>query len=349
MNSPDDSIRRITIRDIAAQCGVHFTTVSRALGNHPSIPEKTRRRVQAAAKKLGYVPDPMMGALMAYRSRRRPQSFQGTLAWLTNNEPPFNWKTYFLEYYEGAEACAKRYGFNIEVFDLQTPGMNARRLAGILRSRGITGILVVPQPHPHTELRFPWENFSAVTFGYSLAKPCLHTVVSTQFRGQGLAMRELKAAGFEKIGFIFSPEHNERASHNYLAGYLVEEYLRTGEIRIPPLTDMRQFRAWYDKYRPEVIIASDDAEKNLRRIREAGLRVPQDVGFVSPLSSSRDAVLSGVYENSIRIGEAAMNLLVAMIRRGETGVPDTPQQILIPGIWKAGTTIQARPRLRPQR
>jgi len=39
--------RRVTLADIARKAGVHVTTVSLAMRNHPRLPEKTRQRIQA--------------------------------------------------------------------------------------------------------------------------------------------------------------------------------------------------------------------------------------------------------------------------------------------------------------
>jgi len=43
-----------TLKDIAAVCNVHISTVSRALNNYPDIPEETRKRILEAAKLMGY-------------------------------------------------------------------------------------------------------------------------------------------------------------------------------------------------------------------------------------------------------------------------------------------------------
>ncbi len=48
--------RGITIKDIATRLGVHHTTVSRALRNHPDVNSKTRESVIKMARKLDYQP-----------------------------------------------------------------------------------------------------------------------------------------------------------------------------------------------------------------------------------------------------------------------------------------------------
>lgn len=49
-----DTNREITIYDIAKKLGISTATVSRSLNNSLSISEKTRKRVQEAARELGY-------------------------------------------------------------------------------------------------------------------------------------------------------------------------------------------------------------------------------------------------------------------------------------------------------
>ena len=47
-----------TIKDIAEELGIAFSTVSRALQDNPRIGLKTREKVWEVAKKLNYIPNP---------------------------------------------------------------------------------------------------------------------------------------------------------------------------------------------------------------------------------------------------------------------------------------------------
>lgn len=53
--SPGRPRVRVRLVDIAEEAGVSRATVSLALRNHTSIPEKTRQRIQTTARRLGYV------------------------------------------------------------------------------------------------------------------------------------------------------------------------------------------------------------------------------------------------------------------------------------------------------
>jgi DNA-binding LacI/PurR family transcriptional regulator len=49
--------RRATILDVAARAGVHPATVSRTLNRPEKVAPGTRKRVEAAVRKLGFVPN----------------------------------------------------------------------------------------------------------------------------------------------------------------------------------------------------------------------------------------------------------------------------------------------------
>ena len=84
-------IPRVTMTAVAKRAGVHTTTVSLALRNHPSLPVTTRERIQALAREMGYRPDPGLAALVAYRSRLNPPKHRQTLAYIPNWHSRWGW------------------------------------------------------------------------------------------------------------------------------------------------------------------------------------------------------------------------------------------------------------------
>ncbi len=60
--------RRPTINDVARLARVSKKTVSRIINKSPFVKEKTRERVEALIKELGYTPDPMARGLASKRS-----------------------------------------------------------------------------------------------------------------------------------------------------------------------------------------------------------------------------------------------------------------------------------------
>ncbi len=59
--------RPLTLRDVSEASGVSEMTVSRVLRNRGDVSDSTRKKVLAAAKQLGYVPNKIAGALASQR------------------------------------------------------------------------------------------------------------------------------------------------------------------------------------------------------------------------------------------------------------------------------------------
>ena len=57
-----------TLKDLAARLDISVATVSRALAGNDRIALKTRERVAAAAREIGYVPNRAARALVSGRS-----------------------------------------------------------------------------------------------------------------------------------------------------------------------------------------------------------------------------------------------------------------------------------------
>jgi len=65
--SQDQAKRPLTLRDVSEASGVSEMTVSRVLRNRGDVSAATRKKVLAAAKMLGYVPNKIAGALASQR------------------------------------------------------------------------------------------------------------------------------------------------------------------------------------------------------------------------------------------------------------------------------------------
>ncbi|HEY9249518.1 MAG TPA: LacI family DNA-binding transcriptional regulator [Rariglobus sp.] len=339
--------KRVTQQDIAKAAGVHRTTVCLALKNYPRIPAETRERIVRIAEELGYSPDPMLSALASYRTRLRPQSFHGTLVWLVNSANGYAWDAFphYRDYHQGATSQARQNGYNLETLDLNAPLMSPDRIASILRARNVQGVLLCPQPQANMVMQFPWEQISAVTFGYTLAEPRIHTVTAAHHRHTVHCIRELKRRGYRRIGFAFSKEHDLRTDHNFLSGYLSEE-IGYDHLALPIPAFLESYRRssekideWLKHYRPDAIVTGE--YQALDRLRLLGWKIPRDLGVACPTLPTGKTRLAGIVEDSVHIGSVAVNLLVSAIQRGEKGVPSQPQRILVEGLWNEGSSLRS--------
>lgn len=334
---------RPTIRDIAAQAGCHYSTVSLALRDHPRITAGTRARVKAIAAALGYRPDAMLAALTAYRTRKQPIVERSAIAWLVNHTERHGWRRSAcnVDYYNGAAARAEERGYRLEEFWLAEPGMTGRRMSQILRTRGIQGVLLPPQERL-CSIELEWDEFSAVTFGYTLVQPRLHLVSNHEYRTMGTLFAELTRRGYRQVGLVDLREHDERVDHNWLAAYLIEQHRLGPGRQLPPLIldrwDEERFLQWVRERAPEVIVTKLPAV--LESLRAAGHRVPDEIGVAFHSLDEGSRHLSGMKKNAFQLGVMALDHAIDMIHRHERGLPALPQLFMLEGSWVEGRTLR---------
>ncbi|MFA6285936.1 MAG: LacI family DNA-binding transcriptional regulator [Opitutaceae bacterium] len=333
---------RVTIRDIAAKAGVHFTTVGLALRDSPRLSAATRKKIQKLAAKMGYVPDPMMSALNAYRQTRRRPHYQATLAWI-NNWPDRGFlrsNADFRDYHDGACARAAELGYLVEEFWMHGREYSFGSLARVLKARNIQGLIFAPQPDPHTVIDgFDFGDFSAISLSYSLERPALHVVTNHHFRSMLLMMRHLDELGYRRIGLGVHRSWNEKVGQGWLGGVLVAKELISSGMQILPvrLFDKQDTKTWMTEDRPDVIVSHMQLYEQLLEMK---VRMPQDVGFANLSVPGGTSDLSGVSQNSLLIGRKAVDVLVDMLHRGERGVPEMPLHLMVDGVWVPGKTLR---------
>lgn len=339
-------LERVTLRDIAKAAGVHYSTVSMALRDHPRISEEVTAQIKGLAEKMGYAPDAALSALNAYRKTKLQAHYQSTLAWIDNwpndirlrDQPTFN------EYFLGAAARARQLGYELEEFQIQKEAISPDRLSRILQSRGIKGLLLAPQPSAGMQLPLTFDWFSTITFGYSLKPRIFHLVTNHQFHSMILAMEELYKLGYRRMGLFVHEDIDHKADNAYQTGYwnfchLHPDitHLEPGLVR-PGQHDVPLFRKWFRKEKPDVVISIGGLPV-VSWLRDLDVSVPQEAGYARLSLAQDESYLSGIYENGFVIGSTAVDFLVGMLQRGEQGPPETPIRILVEGIWKSGQTV----------
>ena len=351
--------RRVTLADIARAAGVHVTTVSLALRNHPRLPEITRLRIQELGQQLGYTPDPWLRALVAYRGQVVPRRNPPTLAYVTNWNTRWGWKyvTAHPDFFAGALAKAKELGFNLEHFWLREPGLTHGRLSGILYARGINGVIIASHIREiDVELQFDWKHLSGVKIDYFPHKPELHNVTNNQCDVVRLAMQKVIAAGYRRIGFVMHRGWDHSADHLWTAGFLCEQQNLAPKERIPPhifpgpvpverwfnesktdvATDPGPFEDWFGRYQPEVIISK--ASFVMPQFKRMGLRIPRDVAFVEVFLDEFTGQTAGVRQNHTTVGALAVEILAGQLQHNKFGVPEIPTTTFVEGTWFDGAS-----------
>ena len=351
--------RRTTLADVAKKAGVHVTTVSLALRNHPRLPAATRERIQKLADRMGYKPDPYLQALVAYRSKTMPRRNPPTLAYVTNWNTRFGWQktTAHPQFYAGAQAKAEELGFKLEHFWMSEPGLSQARLNRILETRGINGLVVASHMRElDIALHFEWNHFSAVKIDYFPHEPALHNVTNNQCGIVRLAMRRVIAMGYRRIGFVMHRGWDHSVDHLWTAGFLCEQANLPVADRIPMLlfpdaepidawmaeskshvvAPSDSFRRWYEEHKPEVIISKASFIQPC--FSERGLHTPRDVAFVDVFLDDATGRLAGVRQNHEAVGAIAVEILAGQLHHNKFGVPQIPTTTFVEGTWFDGAS-----------
>jgi len=359
VSSPDASLppktasartSRVTLKDIARHLGVSHATVCLGLRDHPRISKTRCVQIKAAAKELGYRPDPMLTALSHYRRSSGSRPVVASIAWLSFWSTPEDMHAYseFHDYWLGATEVAEKYGYRIEVF---TPGpaYPLSSIQRVLQARNVSGILVSPMPAPPsgaTPLKdaFDWNLFPTVKFGYSIASLPAHMAASAQMFNGLLACRKISERGYERIGFVTrrSSLDSTQFAAGFLRGQLDMPFDRCVPLLLLPDDESeypRLLAEWTRLHRPDAMLSNLSQARRL--LGEIGMNAPADIGLAT-LSIHDGQVDAGINQNPREIGRAAAETVISLITHNARGLPEIQQEILIDGTWVDGSSLPDR-------
>lgn len=185
----------VDIRMVAREAECSITTVSMALNGTGRISEKTRKRVQAVARRLGYVPNASGKNL-----KRRKSESVGIIY------PSFSHlfiNTFYASVMDGVEAVLSREGHNMVIAGYKADESGIQ-LAKFIRERSVDGVLFVSQlPREMIEatrdLLLPFVLVDNQREG--VQADC---VLSDNYGGAFAATEHLIKNGHRKIAFIES-------------------------------------------------------------------------------------------------------------------------------------------------
>jgi DNA-binding LacI/PurR family transcriptional regulator len=338
--------RYYTLADIAAEAGVHVTTVSLALRDHPSIPPVTRARIRDVARKFGYQRDPLLDALNFHRARCQQQVRTISSAFVVHAGTTrlFSGNHYQPLVYAGAKAAAEARGHSLDIFVVGQGHLAPARLNTILSARSITGVLLSTFEIDIEQLDLDWAQFCAVKIECLHLTPHLDAVSNDQMQVARLAMRRLRALGYHRIGLATAREDQTRLAESFGMGVLIEQAslpesecvkpLIFGLADVPRLPQL--VPEWMRAQQADVIISNWN--ELLETFKTAHVRLPDDVAFASLDISTSTPNIAGVVQNHRLVGQRAMEQLAIMTDAYQRGVPEAQTITYIPGYWQDGIT-----------
>lgn len=283
------------------------------------------------------------------RARRTGRAVKHvSIAFVTDYPTRYGWRPQHHDrpdFFPGAVQRAKDFGYKLEHFWLREPGMTPARFCDILSARAINGLIIGRLPPGCHEMELEWERFSAVALGMTLRSPRLHHVTENHFETAWHGMQQCLERGYRRVGFVYSEANDSpRVGDRWLSAYLGQQLKFPAENRLqicPGMpADEPTFAEWFRRERPDALLVNHGGPVR-RWLGNLGRRVPDDVGLVE-LEDHPETGSAGMYYDPAKIGALAVEMLIGLMHRNETGVPADPHEVLLMGEWREGVTLPRR-------
>ena len=334
---------------VARAAGVHQTTVSLALRDHPRIPEKTRERIKAIAAKLGYRANPYVSAFVASRYHGR-NIRRATLGYVTSDKIEHGGRGAISDYadlYAGAKERAEELGYGLDHLWLGDPKLTSARFHQITDTRNIYGLLIAPMAVKSRTLDIDWRKFAVVAYGFSMSEPHVHRVVPDFYHSMIDILARCRSVGYRRIGLVLDNNSDRKNDHFWLAPFIAEPRFTLGASSVEPLLfpaawDAQLFEGWYAAQKPDVVIALNKIFRKIETwARSRDLQPGRDLQLVmlNVTENPGERGSAGAYLDRRRAGAASVEQLAAMLNRNERGIPKHPHTLLIKTGWSSGPTF----------
>jgi len=309
----------VTIKDVAREAGVSVATVSRVWNDAAFVSPETRQRVSEIAARLGYSPHGAARSLIT-----RTTHALGVLL-------PDLYGEFFSEIIRGIDHTAQADGYHILVSSSHDSKDEIDAALRSMRGRVDGMIIMSPDLEAQRTLHALQGSFPVVLLNGGAESKAFDTITIENHEGASAMVRHLVQRGHRRIAMIAGPERNYDAAER-LRGYRSA----LGESGIAPdpafvlagdfseLSGHRAARAMLAlDPRPTAIFAANDsmAIGALSALREAGLRVPEDIAVAGfddiPMARYMNPPLSTVHVDISKLGERATTLLLSSLQNGE--------------------------------
>jgi LacI family transcriptional regulator len=304
----------VTIDDVAARAKVSISTVSRVLNERDRVHSRTRERVMAAVRELGYQPSAFARGLATQRTH--------TLGFVIPNiSDPF-----YLEIVRGVEEAAAAEQYNLIVVS-QPQFSSEHRYLQLFTQRRVDGMVLVAIDVRRHEVEHILRRGVPVALVQQDIGAQVPTFVVDNYGGASAAIEHILGHGRWRIAYItgsdFTPDNagRLRGARDTLAAHGLElpperivpgnYFPDSGYAAMQRLLDLPE--------PPDAVFAANDQMANgaMLAIRDRGLRVPEDmimVGFDDvSLARYTSPPLTTVHQPAYELGfQAARTVLGAI-------------------------------------
>ncbi len=331
--------RRATSHDVARAAGVARSTVSLVLTKNPRIhvAETTRKRIVAAARKLGYVPHSAAQMLVSGRSR--------TVGLILSRPDLMAVDAFVPRAVFGINEVCRTSGYRLLLEAVEDP-TDPNAYLDVAQSKRIDGLIVINPRKGDAGLRKVIEmKFPVVVFGLS-GHPEENAVSTEDGEASCRATEHLLSLGHQRIAHISYAPLTYLPACRRLHGY--QTALERAKVPSDPAlfaagdfsseSGYAAMQAILDGGgRPTALFAGNDtlALGAMAALRDQGLAIPQDVAVVGyddlPAAAFYHPPLTTVRSHAITQGRQVGEALMALLDGEPVGVrPDVvPLELIV--------------------
>lgn len=314
-----DSVKpkRITIRDVAAEAGVSLSTVSLYIQGRDGVAAETAQRVAAAIEKLGYIP-------RASNGRKQSGGFFGLL--LEKRSLSAFPETLYGAIIHAIEVEAKVHGYSMVLSIIEEEG-----LPHVIAQGRVDGVIILGGSPLNDAVaqQIAQSEIPLILLDNHIPGIAIDAIVPDNEWGGYMAIKHLVDLGHRRIAILQGPPKYKTLTDRLWGARRATHELG---IEIPPAYQPRdqssgQPRKGYHEMQsllalPELptavfTISDKTAFGALDAIRDAGLRVPEDIsviGFDNELRAEHTSPpLTTIHLPKRYLGTLAMQQLVAKI------------------------------------
>jgi LacI family transcriptional regulator, galactose operon repressor len=316
--------RKITIRDVADLVDVHHSTVSRALSptKREQISPEVVKRVEIAAKKLGYYPNILASSLKQNRSFAI-----GVLI-------PDLMNPVFPPIIRGIQDTAEAVGYTVITANTDDEEAKERDALRMMQGRSIEGVIIATARRTDPVVKECIDNeIPFVLVNRTVDRDGVNAVIIDEDFGIRSVLDHLMSLKHTHIAHIAGPQHTSTGYHRarVVSDHLRNHNLRTDLVEITEKFTVAEGRRAFRKILARdnsftAVVAGNDllALGCMDAMKEVGLLVPEnisvsgydDIQFLERMNPALTTVLVPKYE----MGSQATKTLLDMIS-GESSGP----------------------------
>lgn len=316
-----------TIKEIAKRLNVSFSTVSRALHDHPNIGLRTKMRVQQLAKELDYQPN----QTAIFFQQRKTFTIGVILPQLS--------EAFFSASISGIEDTAEKHSYTVLMGQSHDSEERERKIVETMKSHRVDGVIIsiskntVNYEHFESLKKY---GIPVVYFDRIPKMPDIHYVACNMISGTMQAISFLFKKGHRVIGMINGPE-KLFASQERKEGY--QQSMTKSRLKFDPSlivnsdltlqgTQLAMEELLRSKRKPTAIVAFNDyvALDAIQYALKRKKKINKDICFVSfanlPISTySAYPPLASVEQHPYVQGQKATEILIELINKHKDETP----------------------------